>query len=100
MAIWLAFFPVSLAFNLLFGGLLSEWPLVLRVLLSTLLLTPLMTYWFIPLSTHLLAPWLSPRKPEKGPSLGQDSIAYSVQIEKICTKRTAFSKAMKSTKSM
>ena len=75
VAIWLAFFPVSLAFNLLFGDLLSEWPMPLRVLLSTLLLTPLMTYWFIPLSTHLLAPWLSPRKPEKGPSLGQDSIA-------------------------
>lgn len=75
VTIWLAFFPVSLAFNLLFGGLLSEWPMPLRVLLSTLLLTPLMTYWFIPLSTHLLAPWLSPRKPEKGPSLGQDSMA-------------------------
>ena len=47
----------------------------LRVLLSTLLLTPLMTYWFTPPSPHLLAPWLSPRKPEKGPSLGQDSMA-------------------------
>lgn len=47
----------------------------LRVLLSTLLLTPLMTYWFTPPSPHLLAPWLSPRKPEKDPSLGQDSMA-------------------------
>ena len=62
VAIWLAFFPVSLAFNLLFGGLMAEWPLVLRVLLSTLLLTPLMTYWFIPLSTHLLDPWLQGRR--------------------------------------
>ncbi|MEN0105279.1 MAG: antibiotic biosynthesis monooxygenase [Pseudomonas sp.] len=62
VAIWLAFFPVSLAFNLLFGGLLSELPLAVRILLSTLALTPLMTYWFIPLSTHLLAPWLHKRK--------------------------------------
>jgi uncharacterized protein len=63
VAIWLAFFPVSLLFNLLFGGVLSELSLVMRILLSTLALTPLMTYLFIPLSTRLLAPWLhtSPR---------------------------------------
>lgn len=61
VAIWLAFFPVSLAFNLLFGGWLGELPLVWRVLLSTLALTPLMTYWFIPLSTCLLEPWLHKR---------------------------------------
>lgn len=67
MAIWLAFFPVSLAFNLLFDGLLSEWPVPLRVLLSTLLLTPLMTYWFIPLSTRLLAPLAQPTQARKRP---------------------------------
>jgi len=32
--------------------------LVPRVLVSTLALTPLMVYLFIPLSTHLLAGWL------------------------------------------
>jgi len=58
VAIWLAFFPVSLLFNVLFGGALSELSLVARILLSTLALTPLMTYLFIPLSTRLLAPWL------------------------------------------
>lgn len=58
VAIWLAFFPVSLLFHALFGGALSELPLTLRILLSTLALTPLMTYLFIPLSTRLLAPWL------------------------------------------
>ena len=63
VAIWLAFFPVSLMFNILFGGMLSELSLFMRILLSTLALTPLMTYLFIPLSTRLLAPWLraSPR---------------------------------------
>ncbi|CAM3049417.1 hypothetical protein GCM10011247_23320 [Pseudomonas plecoglossicida] len=58
MAIWLAFFPVSLLFNLLFGHLLAGLELVPRVLLSTLALTPVMVYLFIPLSTRLLASWL------------------------------------------
>ncbi|MAB98200.1 antibiotic biosynthesis monooxygenase [Pseudomonas sp. J237] len=69
VAIWLAFFPVSLAFNLLFGGLLADFSLITRVLLSTLALTPLMTYLFIPLSTRLLAPWLQARavtRPQAG----------------------------------
>jgi antibiotic biosynthesis monooxygenase (ABM) superfamily enzyme len=34
--------------------------LLSRVLVSTLALTPLMVYFFIPLSTHLLASWLHP----------------------------------------
>lgn len=72
VAIWLAFFPVSLLFNMLFGGMLSELNLVMRILLSILALTPLMTYLFIPLSTRLLASWLraSPRpvvRPAKQP---------------------------------
>ncbi|WP_397449741.1 antibiotic biosynthesis monooxygenase [Pseudomonas sp. NA-150] len=58
VAIWLAFFPVSLLFNFLLGPLLSELNLLTRVLLSTLALTPLMVFLFIPLSTHLLAAWL------------------------------------------
>ena len=65
VAIWLAFFPVSLVFNLLFGGWLAELPLLLRVLLGTLALTPLMTYWFIPLSTRLLEPWLQAKPQEQ-----------------------------------
>ncbi|MGL4316476.1 MAG: antibiotic biosynthesis monooxygenase [Pseudomonas sp.] len=70
VAIWLAFFPVSLAFNLLFGGWLGELPLAVRILLSTLALTPLMTYWFIPLSTRLLEPWLQGRStPAAAPAL-------------------------------
>lgn len=39
MAIWLAFFPVSLAFNLGAGPYLGELSLAARVLLSTLVLT-------------------------------------------------------------
>ncbi|MDG9884899.1 MULTISPECIES: hypothetical protein [Pseudomonas] len=61
VAIWLAFFPVSLVFNLLFGHWLAQLDLLPRVLLSTLGLTPLMVYLFIPLSTRCLASWLDAR---------------------------------------
>lgn len=56
---------MSLAFNLLFGTWLSDLSLVSRVLLSTLALTPLMTYLFIPLSTRLLEPWLQGNSPRR-----------------------------------
>ncbi|GHA96097.1 antibiotic biosynthesis monooxygenase [Modicisalibacter luteus] len=59
IAIWLAFFPVSLAFQWLFGDALAGLPLVPRVLASTLMLTPVMVFLFIPLSTRLLSPWLN-----------------------------------------
>lgn len=58
VAIWLAFFPVSLLFNFVLGPLLSQMDLMPRIMFSTLILTPLMVYLFIPLSTRLLAPWL------------------------------------------
>ncbi|MFO7648860.1 antibiotic biosynthesis monooxygenase, partial [Halomonas campaniensis] len=58
IAIWLAFFPVSLMFQWLFGGLLAGLPLVPRVLVGTLALTPVMVFLFIPLSMRLLGPWL------------------------------------------
>ncbi|RUR41211.1 antibiotic biosynthesis monooxygenase [Vreelandella populi] len=58
VAVWLAFFPISLIFQWMFGGALADWSLVPRVLVSTLMLTPVMVFVFIPLSTQLLAPWL------------------------------------------
>jgi antibiotic biosynthesis monooxygenase (ABM) superfamily enzyme len=59
VAIWLAFFPVSMLFNFVLGPLLSDMALLPRVFVSTLCLTPLMVYFFIPLSTRLLAGWLN-----------------------------------------
>ncbi|WP_404375989.1 antibiotic biosynthesis monooxygenase [Vreelandella aquamarina] len=58
VAVWLAFFPISLLFQWTFGGILVEWPLIPRVLVSTMMLTPVMVFVFIPLSMRLLAPWL------------------------------------------
>ena len=63
VAIWLAFFPVSLLFNFVLGPLLGEMSLLPRVLISTLCLTPLMVYIFIPLSTRVLANWLKSPPP-------------------------------------
>ncbi|MNG14618.1 hypothetical protein D3C84_983850 [compost metagenome] len=65
MAIWLAFFPVSLLFNFALGPLLNEMSLLPRVIVSTLCLTPLMVYFFIPLSTRLLANWLNSTPPRR-----------------------------------
>ena len=58
VAVWLAFFPISLIFQFVFGGVLADWALVPRVVVSTLMLTPVMVFVFIPLSMRLLAPWL------------------------------------------
>ncbi|HEY7720334.1 MAG TPA: antibiotic biosynthesis monooxygenase [Pedococcus sp.] len=61
VVIWVAFFPTNLLFTWLLTPLLGHWPLVLRVLVSTLLLTPLMTYLVLPQVTRLLQPWLAGR---------------------------------------
>jgi antibiotic biosynthesis monooxygenase (ABM) superfamily enzyme len=58
VAIWCAFFPVSLLFNWLFGPLLTDVALVPRMLVTTLALTPMMVFVFIPISMRLLGPWL------------------------------------------
>ncbi|WP_407315108.1 antibiotic biosynthesis monooxygenase [Pseudomonas sp. nanlin1] len=67
VAIWLAFFPVSLAFNFLFGPWLAELTLLPRIALSTLVLTPLMVFFFIPLSTRWLHNWLHPSPVKRVP---------------------------------
>lgn len=59
IAVWLAFFPVSLLFNALLGDRLAGLPLVPRILLSTLILTPIMVCFFIPWVTRLLSGWLN-----------------------------------------
>ncbi|MFJ1512212.1 antibiotic biosynthesis monooxygenase [Cellulosimicrobium funkei] len=62
VSIWLGFFPVNLAFTVLVGSLVPAWdevPVVPRVLATTLVLTPVMTYLVLPRVTRLLAPWLA-----------------------------------------
>ena len=58
VSILLPFFPLSLLANFLLHPLTAEWSLPWQVLLATCLLTPLMTYVFLPMTTSLLGPWL------------------------------------------
>jgi len=56
-SIWLGFFPVNLAFTLLVTTLLPGWndlATALKVLLTTVVLTPIMAYWVLPGVTRLL----------------------------------------------
>jgi hypothetical protein len=61
VTIWLGFFPVSLLAAVLLGPLLDGYPVALRTLISTLCLTPLMTYWVLPFVTRSLQWWLQGR---------------------------------------
>lgn len=63
--IWLGFFPLNLLFTLLAALLIPGWSdlsIVLRVLVTTLCLTPIMTYLMLPLLTRLLQRWLNPAR--------------------------------------
>jgi uncharacterized protein len=62
VSIWLGFFPVNLAFTLLMSWAapgFGDLPVVVRVLVTTLVLTPVMTYAVLPWVTRRLAPWLA-----------------------------------------
>lgn len=60
VTIWLGFFPINLLASWLLGYVpgFAELPLVLRVLITTVILTPLMTYFVLPFVTRSLRRWL------------------------------------------
>ncbi|MGZ4447125.1 MAG: antibiotic biosynthesis monooxygenase [Nocardioides sp.] len=57
--IWLAFFPLSLLVGWIFGQVAPTTPLVERVLITTLVMTPVMTYVVLPRMTKALGWWLA-----------------------------------------
>lgn len=59
--IWFAFFPLSLGVTLLLGEVVPDLATPLRVLLSTVLMTPVMTYLVLPWLTRSLSWWLEGR---------------------------------------
>lgn len=59
--IWLVFFPLNLLATVALGPVIGDWPVVLRVLATTLVLTPIMTYLLLPRVTRLLGWWLQGR---------------------------------------
>lgn len=57
--IFMGFFPLSLAVNYLVGRTpLADWPLVARVFVTILVMTPLMTYAVLPWITRRMTWWL------------------------------------------
>lgn len=58
VSIFLVFYPLSLAGNALLGLVNEGWPLWLRVLTLVVVVTPIMTYFALPLVTRALRPWL------------------------------------------
>jgi len=61
VSIWLGFFPVNVAFAYAMSPV-PGWdavPIWLRVLATTLVLTPIMTYWVLPFVTRSLRGWLA-----------------------------------------
>jgi antibiotic biosynthesis monooxygenase (ABM) superfamily enzyme len=63
VTIWLGFFPLNLVFTLLVTAFVPGWDdllVVWKVLITTLLLTPTMTFWALPFVTRMLRRWLAP----------------------------------------
>jgi len=61
VSIWLGFFPVNVAFSYAISPV-PGWdalPIWLRALATTVVLTPIMTYWVLPWVTRSLRSWLS-----------------------------------------
>ena len=56
--IWIAFFPTSLALTYLLSPFSGDWPAAVRVLVTTLVATPWMTYVLLPFVTRLFGRWL------------------------------------------
>ena len=61
--IWFAFFPLSLLVSAIFGLVAPDLSLVPRVLISTVLMTPVMTYLVLPQLTRRLDWWLRGEQP-------------------------------------
>lgn len=57
--IWLVFFPLSLVVTLLLGVVAPELAVGWRVLGTTLVMTPVMTYVALPWMTRALGWWLA-----------------------------------------
>jgi len=65
VTIWLGFFPLNLLFTVLVTTLVPGWdavPIAVRVLITTLCLTPVMVYALLPFVTRALRRWLTPSR--------------------------------------
>ena len=58
VVIFMVFLPLSLCSNWVASRTIADWSLVPRVVLVTTVMTPLMTYVFLPYVTKRMAWWL------------------------------------------
>jgi len=58
VSIWLAYFPVLLVFSILVSEHLSALPVFWRVLITSVILTPIMVFICIPVISRVLQRWL------------------------------------------
>jgi antibiotic biosynthesis monooxygenase (ABM) superfamily enzyme len=61
VSIFIVFYPLSLLANWALSSFDTGWALPLRVLLLVLIVSPVMTYFALPLVTRALRPWLQRR---------------------------------------
>jgi antibiotic biosynthesis monooxygenase (ABM) superfamily enzyme len=61
VSIIIVFYPLSVIANWILSFFASEWPLLLRVLVLVLAVSPVMTYFALPAVTRALRPWLMKR---------------------------------------
>lgn len=55
---WLGIFPTVYLLFLVLGGILAPWPLLPRIVVLTILVVTLMTWFVAPLLTRIFKPWL------------------------------------------
>lgn len=58
--VWLGVFTLVTLFSYLIGPLIEAWPLLARVLATTLFVVPTLTYFVLPFLTRLFSKWLYP----------------------------------------
>jgi uncharacterized protein len=80
---WLGIFPLVTAMFILFGSFLNPMPLVLRTLILTAVLVPLMAYLVTPLLTKLFDRWLYP----SNESLSKEKFRLTRQLNRSKRKR-------------
>ncbi|MVW71574.1 MULTISPECIES: antibiotic biosynthesis monooxygenase [unclassified Bordetella] len=60
ISVWLAYFPMLLLFSILANDILSTLPIFWRVFVTTVCMTPVLSYICIPVITKVLRRWLHP----------------------------------------
>lgn len=65
ISIWIAYFPMLLLFSVTFSEPLRGLPVFWRVLITTLVMTPVLSFICIPVITRVLHRWLQPAQMKK-----------------------------------